>query len=111
MQVDDKESKKLEINSINPWDTSTRDSLLKKISPLMKKFDVRCFNTLLSTCLNLTHLTNIQFPYASLNTFQGYHSSTKPYTGKVALSTLKNSSRNKVIELGYTLFSLIIFII
>ncbi|KAK7257417.1 hypothetical protein RIF29_31389 [Crotalaria pallida] len=30
----------------------------------------------------------------------GYYSSTKPYTGKVALSTLKNSSRNKVIEIG-----------
>lgn len=86
------------------------DSLLKKIYPLIMKFDVSCFNPLLSTCLDLTHLTKVQFPYASLNTFQGYRSSTKPYTGKVALSTLKNSSRNKVLEIGYTLFSLIILL-
>ncbi|RYQ96825.1 hypothetical protein HN51_069533 [Arachis hypogaea] len=32
--------------------------------------------------------------------YQGYHLSTKSYTGKVALSTLKNASRNKVIEIG-----------
>ncbi|CAI8590699.1 unnamed protein product [Vicia faba] len=31
---------------------------------------------------------------------EGYCSSTKPYTGKVALSTLKNASKNKVIEIG-----------
>ncbi|KHN24282.1 Checkpoint serine/threonine-protein kinase BUB1 [Glycine soja] len=68
-KVDDKESKKFEDNGINPWGTSTMDSLLKKIYPLIMKFD-------------------------------GYRSSTKPYTGKVALSTLKNSSRNKVIEIG-----------
>ncbi|KAL2640698.1 hypothetical protein AAZX31_06G272000 [Glycine max] len=68
-KVDDKESKNLEDNGINPWGTSTMDSLLKKIYPLIMKFD-------------------------------GYRSSTKPYTGKVALSTLKNSSRNKVLEIG-----------
>ncbi|MED6123053.1 hypothetical protein PIB30_045677 [Stylosanthes scabra] len=32
--------------------------------------------------------------------FHGYHLSTKSYTGRVALSTLKNASRNKVIEIG-----------
>ncbi|XP_020223220.1 mitotic checkpoint serine/threonine-protein kinase BUB1 [Cajanus cajan] len=58
-----------ENNGINPWDTSTIDSLMKKMHPLIKKFD-------------------------------GYRSSTKSYTGKVALSMLKNSSRNKVIEIG-----------
>ncbi|XP_027348193.1 mitotic checkpoint serine/threonine-protein kinase BUB1 [Abrus precatorius] len=68
-EVDFKESTKLENNGINPWDSTTMDSLLKKIYPLIVKFD-------------------------------GYHSSTKAYTGKVALSTSKNSSRKKVIEIG-----------
>ncbi|XP_047178646.1 mitotic checkpoint serine/threonine-protein kinase BUB1 isoform X1 [Vigna umbellata] len=69
LKVDDIESMKLENCGINPWDTSTMDSLLKKIHPLLMKFD-------------------------------GYRSSAKPYSGKVALSALKNSSRNKVIEIG-----------
>ncbi|KAL2328191.1 hypothetical protein Fmac_021618 [Flemingia macrophylla] len=68
-KVDITESIKSVDNGINPWDTSTIDSLLKKIHPLIKKFD-------------------------------GYRSTTKSYTGKVAISTLKNSSRNKVIEIG-----------
>ncbi|KAJ1389779.1 Serine/threonine-protein kinase, active site [Sesbania bispinosa] len=73
-KVDCKESARLENNGINPWDTSMMDDLLKKIYPLIMKFD-------------------------------GYHSSTKSYTGKVALSALKNASRKKVIEIGYTLES------
>ncbi|ESW04799.1 hypothetical protein PHAVU_011G125900 [Phaseolus vulgaris] len=32
--------------------------------------------------------------------FDGYRSKAKPYSGKVVLSALKNSSRNKVIEIG-----------
>ncbi|KAL5100823.1 hypothetical protein RYX36_005150, partial [Vicia faba] len=68
-KVDHIESATLENNGINPWDTATMNDLLKKINPLMRKFE-------------------------------GYCSSTKPYTGKVALSTLKNTSRNKVIEIG-----------
>ncbi|KAI4333945.1 hypothetical protein L6164_018693 [Bauhinia variegata] len=32
--------------------------------------------------------------------YKGYHSSTKAFTGKLVLSSLKNSSRNKVIEIG-----------
>ncbi|XP_048327230.2 mitotic checkpoint serine/threonine-protein kinase BUB1 [Ziziphus jujuba] len=32
--------------------------------------------------------------------YDGYHSSAKAYPGKVALSSLKNSSRNKIIEIG-----------
>ncbi|RHN61781.1 putative protein kinase BUB family [Medicago truncatula] len=68
-KVDYKESATLENNDINPWDASTLNDLLKKINPLITKFD-------------------------------GYHSSTKSYTGKIALSTLKNASRNKVIEIG-----------
>lgn len=68
-KVDYKESPILENNGINPWDPSTMNDLLKKIYPLITKFD-------------------------------GYHSNTKSYTGKVALSTLKNASRNKVIEIG-----------
>ncbi|PNX58555.1 checkpoint serine/threonine-protein kinase bub1-like protein, partial [Trifolium pratense] len=67
--ADYKESATLQNDGINPWDTSTLNDLLKKINPLIVKFD-------------------------------GYRSSTKPYTGKVALSTLKNASRNKVIEIG-----------
>ncbi|QCD87710.1 checkpoint serine/threonine-protein kinase [Vigna unguiculata] len=69
LKVDDIESMKLENSGINPWDTSTMDSMLKTIHPLLMKFD-------------------------------GYRSSPKPYSGKVALSSLKNSSRNKVIEIG-----------
>ncbi|KAL5075545.1 hypothetical protein RYX36_014529, partial [Vicia faba] len=68
-KVDHIESATLENNGINPWETSTMNDLLKKVNPLMRKFE-------------------------------GYCSSTKPYTGKVALSALKNASRNKVIEIG-----------
>ncbi|KAI5387817.1 hypothetical protein KIW84_073781 [Lathyrus oleraceus] len=68
-KVDHIESATLENNCINPWETSTMNDLLKKINPLITKFD-------------------------------GYRSSTKSYTGKVALSTLKSASRNKVIEIG-----------
>ncbi|XP_045820362.1 mitotic checkpoint serine/threonine-protein kinase BUB1 isoform X4 [Trifolium pratense] len=68
-KADYKESATLQNDGIIPWDTSTLNDLLKKINPLIVKFD-------------------------------GYRSSTKPYTGKVALSTLKNASRNKVIEIG-----------
>lgn len=32
--------------------------------------------------------------------YDGYHASTKAYPGKVALSSLHNSSRNKIIEIG-----------
>ncbi|KAF5481316.1 hypothetical protein F2P56_001977 [Juglans regia] len=32
--------------------------------------------------------------------YDGYHSSQKAYSGKVALSSLQNSSRNKIIEIG-----------
>ncbi|KAG6722637.1 hypothetical protein I3843_03G172900 [Carya illinoinensis] len=32
--------------------------------------------------------------------YDGYHSSQKAYSGKVALSSLQNSSRNKIIDIG-----------
>ncbi|KAF5732564.1 ATP binding protein kinases protein serine/threonine kinases isoform 1 [Tripterygium wilfordii] len=32
--------------------------------------------------------------------YDGYHSSNKAYSGKVPISSLKNSSRNKIIEIG-----------
>lgn len=40
-------------------------------------------------------------------TFQGYHSISKPYPGKVALSTLAKSIRNKVIiDIGNLMYEL-----
>ncbi|CAN1160905.1 Mitotic checkpoint serine/threonine-protein kinase BUB1 [Linum perenne] len=36
----------------------------------------------------------------SLAKYDGYHSSNKTYSGKVDLSSLRNSSRNKMVELG-----------
>ncbi|CAN1351416.1 Mitotic checkpoint serine/threonine-protein kinase BUB1 [Linum perenne] len=36
----------------------------------------------------------------SLAKYDGYHSSSKTYSGKVDLSSLRNSSRNKMVELG-----------
>ncbi|XP_050382639.1 mitotic checkpoint serine/threonine-protein kinase BUB1 [Argentina anserina] len=36
----------------------------------------------------------------------GYHSTNKAYSGKVALSSLKNSSRNKTIEIGRTKYQI-----
>ncbi|KAK9284607.1 hypothetical protein L1049_023783 [Liquidambar formosana] len=33
--------------------------------------------------------------------YDGYHLSTKAYSGKVSLSSLQNSSRNKIIEIGF----------
>lgn len=43
---------------------------------------------------------------ASLKPLQGYISSTKPYSGKVALPSLRNNSRNKIIEIGSWPFQL-----
>ncbi|XP_034211613.1 mitotic checkpoint serine/threonine-protein kinase BUB1 isoform X2 [Prunus dulcis] len=37
----------------------------------------------------------------------GYQCTTKPYSGKVPLSSLKNSSRNKTIEIGRTKYQII----
>lgn len=42
---------------------------------------------------------------------QGYHSTTKAYSGKVALSSLKSSSRNKTVEIGDSHYWLIFFFI
>ncbi|XP_016202706.1 mitotic checkpoint serine/threonine-protein kinase BUB1-like isoform X1 [Arachis ipaensis] len=78
-QIDYKGSTELGNIGIDPWDSSILEGLMKKINPTIKKFYVL---------------------YACINAFQGYHLSTKSYTGKVALSTLKNASRNKVIEIG-----------
>ncbi|QHN96157.1 Serine hydroxymethyltransferase 1 [Arachis hypogaea] len=47
----------------------------------------------------------------TIKKFYGYHLSTKSYTGKVALSTLKNASRNKVIEIGNIHILTLVFII
>ncbi|KAM1717968.1 hypothetical protein ACFX11_025738 [Malus domestica] len=41
-----------------------------------------------------------------LTKYDGYHSTTKAYSGKVALSSLKNSSRNKTIEIGRTKYQI-----
>ncbi|XP_062020062.1 mitotic checkpoint serine/threonine-protein kinase BUB1 [Rosa rugosa] len=41
-----------------------------------------------------------------LTKYDGYHSTTKAYSGKVALSSLKNSSRNKIIEIGRTKYQI-----
>ncbi|PKA46696.1 checkpoint serine/threonine-protein kinase [Apostasia shenzhenica] len=37
---------------------------------------------------------------AELKKYSGYHSSNKAYSGKTSLSSLQNSSRNKILELG-----------
>ncbi|XP_034211616.1 mitotic checkpoint serine/threonine-protein kinase BUB1 isoform X4 [Prunus dulcis] len=39
--------------------------------------------------------------------YDGYQCTTKPYSGKVPLSSLKNSSRNKTIEIGRTKYQII----
>ncbi|XP_008229738.1 PREDICTED: mitotic checkpoint serine/threonine-protein kinase BUB1 [Prunus mume] len=39
--------------------------------------------------------------------YDGYQCTTKPYPGKVPLSSLKNSSRNKTIEIGRTKYQII----
>ncbi|XP_004303098.1 PREDICTED: mitotic checkpoint serine/threonine-protein kinase BUB1 isoform X2 [Fragaria vesca subsp. vesca] len=38
--------------------------------------------------------------------FDGYHATNKAYSGKVALSSLKKSSRNKTIEIGRTKYQI-----
>ncbi|XP_030546300.1 mitotic checkpoint serine/threonine-protein kinase BUB1 [Rhodamnia argentea] len=48
-----------------------------------------------STMKDLLEKINSQFMK-----YHGYYSSPKAYSGKVALSSLRNSSRNKVIEIG-----------
>ncbi|KAJ7981492.1 Mitotic checkpoint Serine/Threonine-kinase BUB1-like protein [Quillaja saponaria] len=68
-KVDDTGSVAFGEGDINPWSTSTSKILLKKIDPLIRKYD-------------------------------GYHSTTKAYSGQVDLSSLQNSSRNKIIKLG-----------
>ncbi|KAK4745362.1 hypothetical protein SAY87_011674 [Trapa incisa] len=48
-----------------------------------------------STLKDLLEKLNPQFMK-----YDGYISSTKPYSGKVSLSSLRNNSRNKIIEIG-----------
>lgn len=50
---------------------------------------------LISTVKKLLQETNPQ-----ILKYDGYHQSKKPYNGKVALSTLQKSARNKTIEIG-----------
>ncbi|KAG5545256.1 hypothetical protein RHGRI_017650 [Rhododendron griersonianum] len=38
--------------------------------------------------------------HSEISKYDGYHSSTKAYSGKVALSSLQKSARNKVVEIG-----------
>ncbi|XP_073005695.1 mitotic checkpoint serine/threonine-protein kinase BUB1 isoform X2 [Typha latifolia] len=37
---------------------------------------------------------------SDIKKYNGYHRSNKPYSGKVSLTSLQNSSRNKIVELG-----------
>ncbi|XP_010272398.1 PREDICTED: mitotic checkpoint serine/threonine-protein kinase BUB1 [Nelumbo nucifera] len=50
---------------------------------------------LISTIKDLVRKINPQ-----MSKYNGYHLSTKTYPGKVPLSSLQNSSRNKIIEIG-----------
>ncbi|XP_010467786.1 PREDICTED: LOW QUALITY PROTEIN: mitotic checkpoint serine/threonine-protein kinase BUB1 [Camelina sativa] len=59
----------LETAFVNPWETSTVDSLIHKIKPQLVKYD-------------------------------GYHASNKVFPGKANLSSLKNYSRNNIIDIG-----------
>ncbi|KAK6919095.1 Mad3/Bub1 homology region 1, partial [Dillenia turbinata] len=56
------------------------------------------------TCINPWSVSTIkdllQKVNRHLSKYDGYHMSTKAYSGKVALSTLQNSSRNKMVEIG-----------
>lgn len=45
-------------------------------------------------------MTDILAFFLICPSLQGYHPSKKPYKGKVALSTLQKSARNKIIEIG-----------
>lgn len=42
----------------------------------------------------------MSFVHTFYTLMQGYHPSKKPYNGKVTLSTLQKSARNKTIEIG-----------
>ncbi|OAY84785.1 Mitotic checkpoint serine/threonine-protein kinase BUB1 [Ananas comosus] len=64
---------------MNPWSASTITDLLRK-----KDSDIKKYN----------HIKTLS------KSFQGYHKSNKVYSGKISLTSLQNSSRNKVVELG-----------
>lgn len=42
----------------------------------------------------------MSFVHIFYTSMQGYHPNKKPYNGKVTLSTLQKSARNKTIEIG-----------
>ncbi|XP_042393422.1 mitotic checkpoint serine/threonine-protein kinase BUB1-like isoform X1 [Zingiber officinale] len=75
----------------------------QKAAPDSKRDDTRSLNGesdlvnpwSLSTVDNLLKKMD-----ATIRKYNGYHCSTKVYSGKVSLSSLQNSSRNKIVELG-----------
>lgn len=101
LQIDGSEPAEFGKKFINPWSTFTIEELSKKIHPQITKYDVRQFAYIYFAFLsNFPVLFLISLILAFWHLFQGYHLSKKVYSGKVALSSLKKSSRNKIIEIG-----------
>ncbi|KAK9152813.1 hypothetical protein Sjap_000293 [Stephania japonica] len=61
-----------------------------------KEVEKNCINPWAASTMDdmLTKISPLMLKY------NGYHKSTKSYSGKVSLSSLKNSARNKVIDIG-----------
>lgn len=73
-------------------------------SSSLQKIDVGDSIELKETPINPWSISTIKDLLKKMNSqilkYDGYHVSTKAYSGKVALSSLHNSSRNKLIEIG-----------
>uniref|UniRef100_A0A803N1N5 Mitotic checkpoint serine/threonine-protein kinase BUB1 n=1 Tax=Chenopodium quinoa TaxID=63459 RepID=A0A803N1N5_CHEQI len=113
-----KDTKKLGQTCINPWSSSTIDEVLQKILPHLVKYEVSSVVLPPYSCSHSvsyarfyvvaeTLVTYSKFDYGLkfvtnffTMLFQGYHFSSKNFPGKVALSTLQKSSRNKKIKIG-----------
>ncbi|KAF8413853.1 hypothetical protein HHK36_001847 [Tetracentron sinense] len=70
----------------------------------LQKMDIGASVKLGKSCINPWSISTIKDLLRKMNhhilKYNGYHTSTKVYSGKVSLSSLRNSSRNKIIEIG-----------
>ena len=86
---------------MNPWSISVVKKILQNMNA---EYEVRTFAHH-SFGDNTSTVSN---SYAVFEMYQGYHASSKCYSGTVALSSLQKSSRNKVIEMGNLAFAYLI---
>lgn len=90
---------------VNPWSITVIKDLLGKMKAQMSKYDVRQIR------YHFHYQESNSISYAVVTLFQGYHPHTKAYSGKLSLSSLQKSARNKFIEIGNSYVNSVLLLI